>query len=201
MNFQKKKNLNCLDFGVGDGRHTKFLLKKSNNVLATDISTEAIKLSKKNIPNFKNYLILPKNNYSKLIENKQKFDLIICWETAHWIGDLNKIIDLLNIFTLKLKRKKHIIITFPTEDHYLIKNKKVGKFLYKIKEPERKDALICAPRLKNLKKMFNKNKLQIQQIFKYSHSRVFFDNNYNDLSSTNLKNKMFSMYAFLLQKK
>ena len=47
MNFQKKKNLNCLDFGVGDGRHTKFLLKKSNNVLATDISTEAIKLSKK----------------------------------------------------------------------------------------------------------------------------------------------------------
>ena len=32
MNFQKKKNLNCLDFGVGDGRHTKFLLKKSNNV-------------------------------------------------------------------------------------------------------------------------------------------------------------------------
>ena len=29
MNFQLKKKLNCLDFGVGDGRHTKFLLNKS----------------------------------------------------------------------------------------------------------------------------------------------------------------------------
>ena len=28
MNFLNKKKLNCLDFGVGDGRHTKFLLKK-----------------------------------------------------------------------------------------------------------------------------------------------------------------------------
>ena len=185
---------------MGDGRHTKFLLNKSNNVLATDISKQAIKLSKKIIPNFKNYLLLKNNNYLKLIENKQKFDLIICWETIYWIGNLNKIEDLFKIFTLKLK-KKHIIITFPTEDHYLIKNKKVGKFLYKIKEVERKNALICAPKLKNLKKLFNKNKLQIRQIFKYSHSRVFFDNVRNDLSSTNLKDKMFSMYAFLLQKK
>ena len=28
-NFLSKKNLNCLDFGVGDGRHTKYLLKKN----------------------------------------------------------------------------------------------------------------------------------------------------------------------------
>jgi len=47
--IKNNKLLNSLDFGCGDGRHTKFLLKENHKVLATDISSAAIELTKKNI--------------------------------------------------------------------------------------------------------------------------------------------------------
>ena len=202
INFLKKKNLNCLDFGVGDGRHTKFLLKKKHKVLATDISSEAINLSKKNIKNFKSYLTFKDDNYEKLL-NFNKFDLIVCWETIHWLGDFGKIINLINIFKKCLNIKGKIIITFPAEDHYLINNRNplLKNNTYKIKQIERRDAIICAPKLNNLKKIFKENNLKILQIFKYSHGRIFFNKVNNDLKSIGIKkNSMFSMYAFLLEK-
>tara|TARA_B100000575_G_scaffold89589_1_gene71048 strand:- start:79 stop:792 length:714 start_codon:yes stop_codon:yes gene_type:complete len=202
MNFLNKKKLNCLDFGVGDGRHTKFLLKKKHKVLATDVSKTAISLSKKNIKKFDNYLILRNDNYEQLLRFK-KFDLIVCWETIHWIGDFDKIKYLLNIFKKSLNRKGNIIVTFPAEDHYLTRksNKLVRKHTFKIKQIERKGALICAPKLNILKKIFKDNQLKILQIFKYSHGRLIFNNTKNDMKSGGLKkNSMFSMYAFLIEK-
>lgn len=201
MNFLKKKNLHCLDFGVGDGRHSKFLLKKKHKVLAIDISNEAINLSKKNIKGFKNYLIIKKNNYEKLLD-LIKFDLIVCWETIHWLGDFDKIKNLINIFKRCLNSRGKIIITFPAEDHYLVNNNRlIKKHTYKIKQSERRDALICAPKLNNLKKVFKDNQLKILQIYKYSHGRIIFNNVKNDMKSSGIKkNLMFSMYAFLLKK-
>ena len=201
MNFLKKKKLHCLDFGVGDGRHTKFLLKKKYQVLATDVSREAINLSKKNIKDFKNFLYFKKNNYEKLL-NFKKFDLIVCWETIHWLGDYDKIISLMNIFNKCLNRKGKLVITFPAEDHYLINNNKLFKtHTYKIKQIERRDALICAPKLSNLKKIFKDNHLKIVQIFKYSHGRIIFNKIKNNMKSSGIKkNSMFSMYAFLVEK-
>jgi len=202
MNFLKKKNLHCLDFGVGDGRHTKFLLKKKYKVLATDISGEAINLSKKNIKNFKNYLIFKDANYEKLL-SFNRFDLIVCWETIHWLGDFGKIINLINIFKKCLNRNGKVIITFPAEDHYLINNHNqlLKTNTYKIKQIERRDAIICAPKLNNLKKMFKENNLKILQIFRYSHGRIFFNKINNEMKSSGIKkNSMFSMYAFLLEK-
>jgi 2-polyprenyl-3-methyl-5-hydroxy-6-metoxy-1,4-benzoquinol methylase len=202
MNFLKKKNLHCLDFGVGDGRHTKFLLKKKYKVLATDISVEAINLSKKNIKGFKNYLILKDENYEKLL-SFNRFDLIVCWETIHWLGDFDKIMNLMNIFKQCLNRKGKIIITFPAEDHYLINNynQLFKTHTYKIKQFERRDAIICAPKLNILKKVFRDNQLKILQIYKYSHGRIIFNNVKNQMKSGGIKTKsMFSMYAFLLEK-
>ena len=202
MNFLKKKNLHCLDFGVGDGRHTKFLLKKKHKVLATDISYEAINLSKKNIKGFKNYLIFNNDNYEKLL-SFNRFDLIVCWETIHWLGDFDKMINLINIFKKCLNRKGKIIITFPAEDHYLINNynQLFKTHTYKIKQIERRDAIICAPKLNILKKVFRDNQLKILQIYKYSHGRIIFNNVKNDMKSGGIKTKsMFSMYAFLLEK-
>ena len=202
MNFLKKKNLHCLDFGVGDGRHTKFLLEKKHKVLATDISSEAVNLSKKNIKGFKNYLIFKKSNYEKLLD-LSKFDLIVCWETVHWLGDFDKISNLINIFKRCLSRKGKIIITFPAEDHYLINNfnELFKTHTYKIKHSERRDALICAPKLNDIKKLFKNNYLKILQIFKYSHGRLIFNNIKNGMKSSGIKeNSMFSMYAFLVEK-
>lgn len=201
-NFLSKKSLNCLDFGVGDGRHTKYLLKKKHKVLATDVSNEAIILSKKNIKNFNRYLIFKKDNYEELLK-QNKFDLIVCWETIHWLGDIKKIEFLIDIFNKSLQRNGSIIITFPAEDHYLIKNnnKLVKKYTYRVRQEVRKGSLICAPKLTTLEKIFKKNNLKICQIFKYSHGRLIFNRVKGDIRSNGIKkNKMFSMYAFLLEK-
>jgi hypothetical protein len=119
------------------------------------------------------------------------------------LGDFGKIINLINIFKKCLNRKGKIIITFPAEDHYLINNhnKLIKTHTYKIKQIERRDAIICAPKLNNLKKIFKENNLKILQIFKYSHGRIFFNKINNDMKSGGIKkNSMFSMYAFLLEK-
>lgn len=168
--------------------------------MATDISYEAINLSKKNIKGFKNYLIFNNDNYEKLL-SFNRFDLIVCWETIHWLGDFDKMINLINIFKKCLNRKGKIIITFPAEDHYLINNHNqlFKTHTYKIKQIERRDAIICAPKLINLKKIFKKNNREILQIFKYSHGRMFFNKIKNDMKSSGIKkNSLFSMYAFLL---
>jgi 2-polyprenyl-3-methyl-5-hydroxy-6-metoxy-1,4-benzoquinol methylase len=57
-NLYKKKKLKCLDFGVGDGRHTEYLLKNSHTVVGTDISQAAINLTKKRLPKFNNLILL-----------------------------------------------------------------------------------------------------------------------------------------------
>jgi methylase of polypeptide subunit release factors len=62
--------MRCLDFGAGDGRHTKFLLEKSHEVFATDTSIFAAKLTKKNIPGFKNFIIILNDDYSKIEKSK-----------------------------------------------------------------------------------------------------------------------------------
>ena len=192
----QKKRMNCLDFGAGDGRHAKFLLERSHKVFASDISSQAMRLTKKNIPGFKNFIIFKNEEYSRLYDLKKNFDLILCWETIHWLGNWNIIQEVLNIFSKLTKKNGHIIITFPAEDHYLLKNKRVGEFLFEIKNSERKKMKICAPNLKKLKNIFFNNKVKIKCIYKYSHgnTRVL-----NGRISGSIKN-MFSMYAFLLKK-
>jgi ubiquinone/menaquinone biosynthesis C-methylase UbiE len=121
QNFFKKK-LKCLDFGFGDGRHTKFLLENQNKVLATDISNNTKKILNKRLPKFKNFIIL-KNDYLNNINLfKNKFDLIVCWETIHWLGNYQKILKTIEMFNKILKKKSHLIITFPAKNHYLLKN-------------------------------------------------------------------------------
>lgn len=93
MNITKKKQ-KCLDFGVGDGRHTEYLLNKKHSVLSTDISEEAINLSKKRLGQFKNFKLFNDKSYlTKKFSNN--LDLIICWETIHWLGNLKEILQLL----------------------------------------------------------------------------------------------------------
>jgi 2-polyprenyl-3-methyl-5-hydroxy-6-metoxy-1,4-benzoquinol methylase len=198
MNFYNSKKLRVLDFGVGGGRHTKYLLNLNHSLLATDISKEAINLSKKNIPLFNNYRLFKDGNFSNLLKEK-KFDLIICWETIHWVGDFEKIKNILEIFKKILKKNSHLIITFPSEDHYLISKNLVSNFVYKINKKERKNSLICAPNLKTLKNLFSKNGLNLEQVFKYSHGREIYNKVKNEMLSSNIRKNLFSMYAFLLK--
>jgi|TARA_B100001964_G_scaffold53026_1_gene60050 2-polyprenyl-3-methyl-5-hydroxy-6-metoxy-1,4-benzoquinol methylase len=194
--IKNNKLLNSLDFGCGDGRHTKFLLKENHKVLATDISSAAIELTKKNIPHFNNTLLF--NNEDFLNKFSQDLDLIVCWETIHWLGDYNKIVILLKNFRKMMKKNKDLIVTFPSEDHYLLKNKKIRKYSFMIKNEERRNMVICAPPLNQLKKMFFNCKFKISCIYKYSHGRKFYNKKKDKLKTISIKN-MFSMYAFLLK--
>jgi 2-polyprenyl-3-methyl-5-hydroxy-6-metoxy-1,4-benzoquinol methylase len=47
--INNNKRLNCLDFGVGDGRHFHYLLDKKHKVTGTDISEERLSLCKKDL--------------------------------------------------------------------------------------------------------------------------------------------------------
>ena len=199
--------MKCLDFGIGDGRHVEFLLKKRNKVIGTDISQEAINLTKKRLKkingiNLKNLDLYFFNNESYI--NKfifHKIDLIVCWETIHWLGNFYKIKKIIKNFSNSLTKSGKIFITFPSEDHYLLGRKNLKNYYsYKINLKHRKNMLICAPPLKVLKNIFNKNKLKTLGIYKYSHSREIFTNINDDLKSTNGKKNLFSMYGFVLQK-
>ena len=106
INFENNKKLRCLDFGCGDGRHTEFLIQNGCKVLATDISTAAINLTKLRLPKFNNfYKYESLEDFKSNIRKKKKFDLIVCWETIHFLGDLNKIINLISIFKKIFKKK------------------------------------------------------------------------------------------------
>ena len=48
----KKKKLSCLDFGVGDGRHFEYLIRRGHKVVGTDIFQSALNLTKKRIFRF-----------------------------------------------------------------------------------------------------------------------------------------------------
>jgi 2-polyprenyl-3-methyl-5-hydroxy-6-metoxy-1,4-benzoquinol methylase len=201
MFIDKKKKLNCLDYGVGDGRHTEFLINQNHKVVATDISIEAINLTKKRIPKFKAlHIINSKNSLQDL--GIKKIDLIICWETVHWIGSYEKILDLIKNFNIILKKNGKLIITFPAEDHYLLKKKDiVKKFTYKSKFKERKNMILCAPPLNKLKNIFFKENFSIQAIYKYSRGRIVYNSNRVSLNSTDIKKNLFSMYGFVLKKR
>ena len=209
--FIKKKNLKCLDYGVGDGRHFEFLVRRQHNVVGTDVSDYAIDLTKRRKFDFitaekkkkttRNLFKLSKkkNLNSLKLEN---LDLIVCWETIHWLGSLKKIDKLISDFTSILKSKGKIFITFPSEKHYLLKKKDlIEKFTYKISSKERKKMIICSPDLNYLKRQFKKKCLKILGIYKYSHGRKIYVNKRNQLLSSDFKNKLFSMYGFVLEKK
>lgn len=132
---------------------------------------------------------------------KKKFDLINCWETIHWISDYKKINKILEIFYKSLKKKGKLIITFPTEKHYIVnKSNNVGKFVYKASATERKGMLICNPPISIIKKTFKKIGFSIDGIYRYDHGRIIRPGIQNELSSANITNKLFSMYAFILKK-
>lgn len=196
-NFENSKKLNCLDLGCGNGRHTDFLLKESHSVLATDISKAAIELTKLRIPNFDNFYLYKNFDEFELFLSTSSFDIVVCWETIHFFKNLDEIIKLLTLIRKKLSKKGKLIITFPAEDHYLLRNKKDSSYTYTIKQKERKGMKITAPPLKVLKKIFKKLDYNILSIYKYSHGREIYNKKMLSMYSSSLK-KLFSMYAFLL---
>ena len=76
-----------LEIGCGEGRDAKFLLKKGYNVLATDVSVEAINYCKQNdMLNVENYEVLDVLDCSDF---KYSFDFIYSIACVHMFTEVN----------------------------------------------------------------------------------------------------------------
>ena len=85
--YRINKDDAILEIGCGEGRDAKFLLKQGYNILATDVSVEAIKFCKlKDSNNRDNYLILDVLNNNEYL---QKFDFIYSIACVHMFTEVN----------------------------------------------------------------------------------------------------------------
>jgi len=80
--YNISKNMSILELGCGEGRDARYLLNKGYNVLATDVSEEAIKYCKeKDQPHSKQYATLDILNNNL----KDKFDFIYSIACIHML--------------------------------------------------------------------------------------------------------------------
>ena len=196
-NIVPKRGANkALDFGCGDGRHSEYLLKMGYRVLATDVSEEAVKATKLRLKPYDNNEITLMNENAKIDCQGAIFDLIVSWETMHWLGSKELFLFYLDEFKRVSKKDCNMIITMPTETHYLKNDSiEIGESQYLCKAEERKETVLYSPNLYTLKKIFADDYgFDIKQIRRYDHGRI------NNITSENTGlDNLFSMYVFTLQ--
>jgi len=196
--IRPQKHGRALDFGCGDGRHVEYLNKRGFKVTATDVSQSAIKAT-----NFRMNLIGNAEVQLDLLEPGQmlpydnaSFELVISWETIHWVGSKKLFLQYMNEFKRVLDKNGKIIVTMPTEFHYL-KDYSIeeGDCVYRCRAEERDNTTFYSPNLTTLKHLFEDVLgLKILDIFRYDHGR----SSGGSLQSITIRN-LFSMYAFLLE--
>lgn len=185
----------ALDFGSGDGRHSIYLSNFGYKVIAVDVDQSAIDLTRKrfSLQSDASYFEAHKIAHSSdLLSLDKKFDLIVAWEVLHWLGNGDDWSKTLNIFHKTLNKNGKLILTMPTERHYILGTaKEVGKHEYLAKEPSRAECRFFAPDLDTLKLMFAEKGYEILELNFYQHG--------NSKDDWNLNNP-FSMYVFALSK-
>lgn len=188
----------ALDFGCGDGRHVEYLNKRGFNVTGTDVSQSAIKATKLRMSltgNAKVSLDLMEPD-QMLSYDDASFELVISWETIHWVGSKELFLQYMKEFKRVLGKNGKIIVTMPTEFHYL-KDYSIeeGDCVYHCRAEERDNTTFYSPNLTTLKYLFEDVLgLKIIDIFRYDHGR----SSGGSLQSITIRN-LFSMYAFLLE--
>jgi len=131
--FFKKKG-SVLDFGCGPGTNGIHLLKKGYDLTFCDISEFALKKVKKKLvklkvkKRFKIVNILTKKNF--FLENKNKFDYVICLSVFNNFEDKKVAKEYLGFFNQVLKKKGKIIIDSNLSGchNYKVINKKKNIF-------------------------------------------------------------------------
>lgn len=104
------KNKSVLEIGCGYGSLSVYLSKLGGKVTGVDISSEAIKISKKNAMLFNQKIKYLESNAINLPFKDNSFDLVVCCDTLEHIPDYNKAID--EIIRVS-KSSGKIIITTP----------------------------------------------------------------------------------------
>ena len=178
----------ALDFGCGEGRNTSFLADVGYQVVATDVSDEAIAATQKRMNNVNNIEFVKIDKPQNFYDISNSFSIAVAWEVLHWIGEEELWINYLKSIVSKLASGGSLICTMPTEDHYLISlSEQYKESHFESNADSRKACKFFAPSLDQLKSYFKEFGAKDIQTFRYEHGREGYD--------MNLDNR-FSMYAF-----
>lgn len=110
LNDIELKNKKVLEIGCGYGSLSVYMAKKGAKVIGIDISSEAIKISRRNSSLNNQKIILKQASGENLQFKDQFFDLVVCCETLEHIPDYKKALDEIIRVT---KKSGKIIITTP----------------------------------------------------------------------------------------
>ncbi len=110
LNNIELKNKKVLEIGCGYGSLSVYMAKKGAKVTGIDISSEAIKISKRNASLNGQKIILKQASGENISFKDQFFDLVVCCETLEHIPNYKKVIDEIIRVT---KNSGNIIITTP----------------------------------------------------------------------------------------
>lgn len=106
----KLKNKRVLEVGCGYGSLSVYIAKKGAHVTGIDISSEAIKISRRNMRSNNQKMVLRQADGEDLPFKDESFDLVVCCETLEHIPDYKLAIDEIIRVT---KKSGKILVTTP----------------------------------------------------------------------------------------
>ncbi len=182
----------ALDFGVGDGRHVEYLMSLGYHVTGTDVAPSSLEVTKrlfKDNDKFRGFLL---DNSPELPVADGAFSLVVAWEVLHWLGTPELFLKGMREFMRVLRPGGVILLTMPTEDHYLKRySLEIGKSTYFCKTKTRMDCIFYSPNLFTLKHVFESElRLSIQQTLRYE---------YGSTSTEPTLDERMSFYGFCLR--
>ncbi len=161
----------ALDFGVGDGRHVKYLMSLGFSVTGTDVAPASLAVTDKLFKNSSQYRGFLLENSPDLPFADGTFGLIVAWEVVHWLGSPELFLKCMREFIRVVRPHGSILMTMPTERHYLKQySLEIGKSTYLCKTQTRMDCIFYSPNLFTLKHIFEHELgLKISQILRYEY--------------------------------
>jgi ubiquinone/menaquinone biosynthesis C-methylase UbiE len=177
----------ALDFGCGEGRNAAFLLDMGYEVIGTDVSPGACAATKKRLGDKVDVREIAPGDKLPLAD--QSCDLVIAWEVLHWIGEKQPYLEVIADFQRLLKPGGRLIITMPTETHYLrYRAVETGESQYTIFAPSKKGCRFYAPLRETVKAQLQDKGFTVDRVTLYE---------YGDEKGENTLEYRFSMYAII----
>jgi ubiquinone/menaquinone biosynthesis C-methylase UbiE len=161
----------ALDFGVGDGRHIEYLMSLGYDVVGTDVAPSSIAVTKKLFLGSQRYRGVLLENCPLLPLPDNTVSLVVAWEVLHWLGSPETFEQAMREFLRVLVRSGTILLTMPTETHYLKRySLETAKSTYLSKTKTRMNCVFYSPNLFTLRHLFEEELgLKIQQMLRYEY--------------------------------
>jgi SAM-dependent methyltransferase len=182
----------ALDFGVGDGRHVKYLISLGYNVTGTDVAPSSLAITRRLFEGNDSFRGILLDNSTELPVADRTFSLVVAWEVLHWLGSPELFFKGMRELLRVLRPGGVILLTMPTEHHYLKRySLEIGKSTYHCKTQTRMDCVFYSPNLFTLKHIFeNDLRLGVLQTLRYE---------YGSTSTEPTLDERMSFYGFCLK--